>query len=63
MKYKELSVRFLGFLLPWVVFSLMQHYILQIQSPYTIMLYGGIAALVSISVRDELLKRLNTTPS
>ncbi len=61
MKYKELVTRFFGFLLPWVVFSLAQYYILQIQSPYTIMLYGGIAALVSISVRDELLKLVNTT--
>ncbi len=63
MKYKELVTRFLGFMLPWGLFSLAQYYIFQIQSPYTIMLYGGVAALISISARDELLKRINTTTS
>lgn len=55
MNYKELAARFFGFLVPWAAFSLFQIYALKIHSPYTMMLYGGIAALVSISVRDEAL--------
>lgn len=55
MKYQELALRFFGFLTPWIAFSLLQYYVLHIHASYTMMLYGGIAALVSITVRDELI--------
>ncbi len=55
MKHQELALRSTGFLAPWIAFSLLQYYVLNISAPYTLMMYGGIAALVSITVRDELL--------
>lgn len=62
MKHKKNTdtiVRFFGFLTPWLAFSLLQYYVLHIHGLYTMMMYGGIAALVSITVRDEILALLN----
>lgn len=58
-KNTDTIVRFFGFLAPWLAFTLLQHYVLHIHGLYTMMMYGGIAALVSITVRDEILAFLD----
>ncbi len=55
MAAKEISFRFFGFLIPWIAFSLVQYYLLQITQPYALMMYGGAAAILCLSVRDSLL--------
>jgi len=56
MATKEILLRFFGFLLPWVAFSIAQYYVLRITESYALMMYGGIAAILSLSARDSLLE-------
>lgn len=60
MNAKEIALRCFGFVTPWIGFSLLQYYLLHITAPYTLMLYGGVAAIVSLSVRDGLLQWLDS---
>ncbi len=56
MKVYDIALRFFGFILPWLALSTLPHYLLGIDAPYTVMLYGGIVAILSLSIRDRLLE-------
>lgn len=60
MNVYDIALRFLGFVLPWIALSTLPRYLLGIEAPYTLMLYGGIAAIASLSIRDRLLEWLET---